>query len=138
MIMRTVNRSELTLIKVHKDDREEKLKWKHDKEFELNQTMYDIVDSDQIEDTLYFWTWKDDKETSLERDLEALLGIVLQSDEDKNRGEQCVEQFFKASFLSVQSKGIWLAPANHFQWRTEEPKTILQFSDPLVPPPRLG
>lgn len=62
----------LVLIKIHLKDRK-KLNWEHDREFEYQEEMYDVVHTEQTGDTLYYWCWWDNEETVLNKQLNNLL-----------------------------------------------------------------
>lgn len=108
-----IDKSELVLLKFSKSETVSKLKWKHSKEFEFNNQMYDIVDKITTKDSIKYWCWWDFEETKLNQQLSKLLVSVYQKDiPSKDKQSQIVE-FYKSlyfekvfvwkPFLSVES-----------------------------------
>lgn len=64
-ILSNIDKSELVLLKFAKPEIKRILIWKHSKEFEYQSTMYDIVKSEYINDSVYYWCWLDKEETDL-------------------------------------------------------------------------
>ncbi len=64
---------ELTLLKFSKTEADELLHWEHDKEFEFNGQMYDIVEHGESGDSLWFLSYWDHHETKIKRKLNELI-----------------------------------------------------------------
>ena len=56
-----IDKSELVLFKFSKEETTTKLNWKHAKEFEFNQQMYDVVEKQVSKDSIHYWCWWDFK-----------------------------------------------------------------------------
>ena len=65
-------RAELILLKFSKEAAQTTLRWKDEVEFEYQGQMYDVAETQTKGDSLYFWCWRDHKETELNRQLENL------------------------------------------------------------------
>ncbi len=52
-------------LKFSKTEITTKLNWKHSKEFEFNNQMYDVVDKVVTRDSIRYWCWWDFKETEI-------------------------------------------------------------------------
>lgn len=64
---------ELTLLTFSKADAETLLHWQHNKEFEFNGQMYDVVERGQSGDSLWFLSYWDHHETKIKRSLDRLI-----------------------------------------------------------------
>ena len=62
-IIAGIDKNELILLRLSEIESQTKLNWKHSKEFEFNQQMYDIVETEVKGDTIYYWCMRDTKET---------------------------------------------------------------------------
>ncbi|KAA3642594.1 MAG: hypothetical protein DWP98_13575 [Bacteroidetes bacterium] len=90
--------SELVLLKIAEKDKKA-LKWKHSKEFELKGEMYDIVKSEERNDTTYYWCWWDYEETKLNKQLDGLLVNTLGNNPHHQKNQKNLLQFFKSLFF---------------------------------------
>ncbi len=63
---------ELTLLKFSKMEARALLHWEHNKEFEFNGQMYDIIERGQSGDSLWFLSYWDHHETKIKRKLNKL------------------------------------------------------------------
>lgn len=70
--MATIDKSELVLLKFAQSETQTKLRWEHSREFEFEQQMYDVVESQIIGDSIYYWCWWDHEETALNQLLKEL------------------------------------------------------------------
>lgn len=75
------------------------LQWEHAKEFEYKGEMYDIICTEIVSDTIWYWCHHDHKETSVRKDRQVLVlhafGHTPQGDEKQNY----VFRFFKNLYL---------------------------------------
>lgn len=135
-----IDKSELVLLKFSKSDTQTKLRWKHSKEFEFNNQMYDIVDKVVSKDSIHYWCWWDFKETKLNRQLDELLVGVYQHDSKSKEKQELLYKFYKSIYL--QPVFIWcLPPIGDTQM-----KSLVSFRNhykiiylPLVsPPPKMS
>lgn len=90
--------SDLELLSFSKEERDEQLSWKHSKEFEYKGFMYDIVKQELVNETYYFWCWKDDQETLLNKKLEKLLTDLFGNDSPEHQKQQILRQFYTTVF----------------------------------------
>ncbi len=67
-----IDQSELVLLKFSKKETQTKLRWEHEREFEYNHRMYDVVRTKTVGETVYYWCWYDHIETMLNRQMEEL------------------------------------------------------------------
>ncbi len=83
-IISSLNKSDLVIIKLHRTQIHE-LRWEHSKEFEYKGHMYDIVYKKIIQDSIYYYTWWDQKESELNNLLDKKLLSMLKNDIGKEK-----------------------------------------------------
>jgi len=93
-----VHSSDLVLFKLTQAEANKQLNWEHEKEFEYQGEMYDVVKKETDGDTLFFYCWWDKKETKLNKKLEDLTTLIFQQNPDKQKNEQRILQYYKSLF----------------------------------------
>lgn len=106
-----IDKSELVILKFSNAETQSKLKWKHAKEFEFNNQMYDIVDKEISKDSVQYWCWWDYKETKLNKQLNELLVGVFQHDSKSKEKQDLLFKFYKSVYF--QPVFSWL-PLNYY------------------------
>lgn len=102
-IIEGIDKSELVLLSFSEQERV-KLNWKHSKEFEYKNEMYDIVYTEYSNDTTHYWCWWDFKETELNKQLnKVVLHILGQNPGRKNEIDR-VFLFYKTLFISIENQ----------------------------------
>lgn len=96
-----IDKSELVLLKFSKAETVAKLKWKHSKEFEFNNQMYDIVDKVVSKDSIQYWCWWDFKETKLNKQLDNLLFSIYQNDSKSKEKQDLLYKFYKSIYFQT-------------------------------------
>ena len=94
-----IDKSELVLLKFSKAEMASKLKWKHSREFEFNNQMYDVVDIVVSKDSIKYWCWWDFKETKLNKQLDELLVGVYQHDSKSKEKQDLLYKFYKSIYF---------------------------------------
>lgn len=94
-----IDKEELVLLKFTSEEAKNALKWKHAKEFEFRQQMYDIVETKVVGDTTYYWCWWDHEETKLNKQLSLLVAKALNSNPQKKEKEDWLSTYFKSFYL---------------------------------------
>ena len=97
-IIAGIDKSELVLFTFTKVQIENELNWKHSKEFEYNNSMYDIVEADTTNNTVTYWCWWDYKETKLNKQLSKLLAQFLGNDTQNKETKTRFAQFLQSLF----------------------------------------
>lgn len=95
-----IPKEELVLLKFTEKEKKTKLKWKHSKEFEYNGEMYDIVESNVIGDTTYYWLWWDHEETQLNKQLTKLFLFSLGQNPNYKNTQNLLYSFLKSLYYS--------------------------------------
>jgi len=132
-----VEDSELTLLIFSEEDKSSLLEWEHEKEFQFEGTMYDIVREDKIGELHYYWCWKDDKETALYKKYEELLAKMHDQNSNEGNSQSHWLQFCLTLYLSPTNH--W-EPVNPIIQKTPDNETYVNFYhslalQPLSPPP---
>lgn len=71
------------------------IKWKHNKEFEYKNVMYDIVFKETHNDSISYWCWKDNEETKLRYSLDKLVARTMNDNDSKSSQSQRINDFLK-------------------------------------------
>lgn len=96
-----LDKEELVLLKFTKAD-SVKLRWEHDREFEYQGEMYDVVERHIKGDTTYYYCWWDFEETILNQKLQSLLTEIWQSNPNKKEHENHLIALYKSLFISIE------------------------------------
>lgn len=138
-IIAGIRKSDLVLLIFSTEETRTLLRWEHSREFEYNRQMYDIVETESLGDTVYYWCWWDQEETKLNEQLRELAAQAL--GETPNFGDD------RGSLVSAMRSFCCTAL---FYWKPSAPESslnrFLPYSDlyssidirPPTPPPRLG
>jgi hypothetical protein len=90
-ILAGIDRKELILLKFSKKEVADNLKWENSTEFEFENKMYDIVEQHVIGDSVFYYCWDDNEETSLNKKLDEILKLVLGNDyQTKNKQKNLI------------------------------------------------
>jgi hypothetical protein len=103
MMIDNTDRSELVLLSFSHDEVKNSLRWKHDKEFEYNEQMYDIIERRETQDSMYYWCWWDHEETRLHKQLDQLMANLLLHDPAQQSKQHTLTDFFKSLYCQQQS-----------------------------------
>lgn len=136
-IIAGIDKDELTLLRFTQDELVQ-LKWKHEKEFEYNGHMYDIVETELKGDTTYYWCWWDHKETKLNKQLTQLLNDVLSNHPERNREQNKVVAFYKSLYCSeFPNWRIYIPEYKESINEMEYVLTSIAFPPPTPPPDKV-
>lgn len=133
-----IDKKELVFLKFSDREITSKLQWKHSKEFEYNQQMYDVVEKKSIKDSVYLWCWWDHKETKLNKQLQNLLTDIFQHDSETTEKQDGVINFYK--FLYYEPGFSWKPFTAVFFPKEINEKKIFYKSIPtliFIPPPQI-
>lgn len=73
-----------------------KLNWKHNKEFEYQRKMFDIVEADTTEGNVYYLCFPDKQETALNAKFNNLLNNRFAHDVPSKNNQHLISQFIKS------------------------------------------
>ena len=137
-ILAGVDQKELVLLKFTKKETEAHLRWEHDREFEYQGQMYDVVETIVKRDSIYYRCWWDHAETKLNKQLDELLASVLSADPQRNERQKRLFHFYQSLICSQPPVLAPLPPCEgkrtfHYRFSCH-----LIFHPPPVPPPQMG
>ncbi len=95
-----MDKEELVLLKFTKEEIKTKLRWKHSREFEYKQQMYDIVEFEEKENYIYYWCWGDTKETKLNKQLAQLIAQTVHRSPEKKEKQKQLKSIYKSLYYS--------------------------------------
>lgn len=137
-IIAGIEKEKLVLLKFTKEQTATKLKWKHSKEFEFENQMYDIVETDTVNGMIHFWCWLDSEETQLNKQLKELVSFALGNNTKKQEDQKRLLTFLKLYYFSQDTERIPLFLGTRgnksFHWR-ELYRSIC--NSPPTPPPKI-
>ncbi|MBN1819149.1 MAG: hypothetical protein JW833_00435 [Prolixibacteraceae bacterium] len=126
-----LNKEMLITLKFQAEESYQLLKWEHSREFKYNNQKYDVVNSENRGDSVFFLCWKDEKETGIENRIEELLIKAMGKDPVSREKQQKLTKFYQSLFCSGK-----------FEWKPFDRNseiltysvTITYYSD-ISPPP---
>jgi hypothetical protein len=104
---------ELVQLKLCKTEAEKELKWEHSKEFEYHDQMYDVVSTEIVGDSIYYYCWLDQEETLLNKKLNDLVNKILRNEPLQKKSTESLSDFMKGLFfLDCPTMNFSLASAD--------------------------
>lgn len=138
-IINGIDKSELVLLRFTKAESKTLLRWKHSKEFEYKQQMYDIVEAKVVGDTTFYWCWWDFEETALNKQLADLLQNALNNNPQKREKEERFFTFLKSLYNVEKFNLLQYPPFTEEKQNSKYLVTIQSFRDkPKTPPPQFS
>jgi len=99
-IIAGVSKDELVEFKFLLSDTSIKLRWEHDREFEFEGKMYDIVERNNINDSVTYWCWCDNVETQLNKQYKTLVAKALGNNPQKTNGKKQLIDYLKTLYFA--------------------------------------
>lgn len=113
------------------------LKWEHDKEFEYNGQMYDVVEVADIGDSLQYLCWWDKAETATKKNKHILLQAGIDSSNTENHLPYTFSDYYKSIYFIINLFNERNIPENvHNRPIAWSIFTGILFVQSLSPPPR--
>jgi hypothetical protein len=133
-----LTRSELDLLVFHKENLHSAVKWKHDKEFELNGEMFDIIYEDHIGDSVYYYCWPDHEESAINKRMDRLITHLLHGSQQSKDRQKNIRHFFNHLFLTETQTNI-ICPLKNppTALNKESFDTLQNRQKPQTPPPEI-
>lgn len=95
-----IDKSELVLLKFTKSQKEKELDWEHAKEFKYKGEFYDVVETKEQGDSVFYWCWWDCEETRLYQKLDELVASAFGSNMQHKHNVNRLNEFFKSLYFS--------------------------------------
>jgi hypothetical protein len=138
MMLAGIDKNELVLLKFTEEEKQNKLQWKHSKEFECKGEMYDIVESRVVGDTTFYWVWWDHEETKLSKQLKELVISDLNHNPKNQDYRKKLHNFYKFLFFEEYrpDKPLFITTEDN-NTLTENKLYHSHSLSPPAPPPEL-
>ncbi len=94
-----IDKKELVYMSFSIKDSQEKLNWKHSKEFEFKGEWYDVVEQEIIGDSIHYYLWWDHEETQLNKQLNELIALTVNQNPLTKENNNRVAKLFKSLYF---------------------------------------
>lgn len=137
-IISGIDKEELVLLKFSDIETNSKLKWVHSKEFEFQGAMFDIVEVENSNDSVYYWCWSDNKETKLNQQLDKLTELAFGSNKDAKKKSQELKDFFQTLYCVEPPSYEFFRRVEYNQFDFYFLGKTERFQTPNSPPPEIS
>lgn len=138
LIINKLNINELKELTFNLSDTMSELNWEHPLEFEYHGRMYDVVKSIKNADSITYWCYCDDAETSLNQKYKLFISAINTGKRHDNQQQKHFTDFFKLFYFnevknhSTKSQQFSLAVI----FPEFKPRITIFYSQPQAPPPK--
>ena len=120
------------------EEAEQVLEWEHAKEFKYQGAMYDVVEQTATQDSIVFKVWKDDDETAINRQIDAVVTSLFSQPDP---AQQAHLLSYIKTMIHYQAQWTVKPQSGSYRKKTSGLYTF-NYSDPeltsATPPPRLN
>lgn len=134
----TTHKEDLVLWEFSDIEIHSKLKWKHDREFEYQGEMYDVVYREQKGNKHLLWCYHDCKEKEIKEKITRLFAFGFQDDVQKNDSQKKLLQFYSGLYFCNTQIQLSQNQTPKKYYIPESFHLILTNFSPPVPPPKTG
>ncbi len=99
-----IDKSELAHFTFSQSQLKTDLRWEHDREFEYNGEMYDIVETEMLGDSIHYICWHDKAETQLNRRLQTLIAQATSGSAEHRARETLCYQLLKSLVIEPSTE----------------------------------
>ena len=135
MIAGGLDKGELVLLGFKKNDQRPDLRWEHDLEFEFRGEMYDITESYNSTDSVFYWCFPDRKESRLKEKFSQLIDKAIGNHPLNTNQQKQLRNFFRLTFLPVAPAGIHRETITATRMFTREFRIPAGYTPEPIPPP---
>lgn len=100
ILTKNIPKEELVYFRFSRQESQEKLRWKHDREFQYLGEMYDVVYKEIVNDSISYWCWWDTEETALYKKMKDIVAHSPDHLPGKKQSERKWHEFQKNLFCS--------------------------------------
>ncbi len=132
-----MDESQLIRMEFKHEEIKKRIKWHHEKEFELDEQLYDVVNIEESPDGIIYWVFADHEETFVDKQISLLLGKALSQNQQRQEKQAKLLAFSKNLFCENQTSPVPLNQTNQMGYETKN--TIAPYAiyfSPPAPPPR--
>ncbi|HMQ46054.1 MAG TPA: hypothetical protein PKA00_01200 [Saprospiraceae bacterium] len=133
-IQRGIPDEKLVELRFSQEDARQYLRWEHDREFEFQGLMFDVISTKKEGDTLIYRCFWDEQESAINRQLNELANKGLANDTENKQLQRRLLDFFKSLYFASPPPFFTNTPGN----RQEEWFFNRKYSSPdhfLIPSP---
>lgn len=114
------------------------LRWEHDKEFEYNGQMYDVVEVTDVGDSLQYLCWWDKAETATKQNMQNLISEEINKSKPSKHKPVNFSDYYKSIyvFLTPCSENEIVVPIGRTSFSFAKHEGILS-TEPPFPPPKI-
>jgi hypothetical protein len=132
-----IDREELVLLVFQKNEINQQVKWKHSKEFQFKGEMFDVVEKEFANDSVYYWVWWDKQETALNQKVASLVRQNFAQNPYQNNKNQVITHFFKTLYFTEKPTIQLVVLKNEITHFTPYKSFISYWQQsPTTPPPK--
>ena len=136
-MIRGLDASELVHLTFSFEETRTKLQWAHAGEFMYQQQKYDIVSADTAEGQVTYHCWWDHKESAIERRLNDLTNLALNTGDDRKERSHWMLKTFQIKYLRLQMQYSFGCPLYQRSFPPYFPTAFQSLHpEPAGPPPR--
>lgn len=132
MIISNLSQNDLTLLKFTPEESLTLLSWEHPGEFKYMGQMYDIVKTETIGDSIYYWCYADHKETRVNKAIEQAVAKASGPDPVRQNQTERLTDFLKTVYF--QGSNSWNLPIPNILDPTSSILDLF-YSSPSFSPP---
>jgi len=133
-----IPKNELVKLTFSTSEIDKVLRWEHDKEFEYNGQMYDVVEVTDVGDSLQYLCWWDKAETATKKNKQKLLHAGIDTSNPKKHISFTFSDYYKSIYFIFSPFSGGETPENgHNKPITSSTFKGILLVQSLSPPPRL-
>jgi hypothetical protein len=131
-----VEAADLIVLAFAKKEAERLLEWEHEREFEYQSQMYDVIKVESRNDSLFYTCYWDKAETALNEQLDRWMANFLQQSPVQQQQSERLACFFKSLYCTWPiAQSSFLKSYLPQQTFTNLPLFSQWISPPVLPPP---
>jgi hypothetical protein len=135
-IIAQLHADDLVKLSFHTNEINTVLRWEHDREFEYQHTMYDIVYKTIEGDTVHYWCWEDKEESELNQQLKTVANQCFNTNPSTQKKQLSLQHFLKSLFANQPLETMFANIADSGKPNSHYKVQILSQSyPPSTPPP---
>ncbi|MCS6988553.1 MAG: hypothetical protein NZM06_03465 [Chloroherpetonaceae bacterium] len=135
-LLASVDKAELIRLVFSKAQAETELDWEEEREFEYKGEMYDVLEAEEIGDSIRCLCWRDDDETELNRRLRRLVAEAASGSPEHKEREKRLYQWLKSLALNPDFQRFPCKQVRPLTFASLDFKCRWVYLSPESPPPK--
>lgn len=114
----------------------EALDWEHEREFMYNGQSYDVVEQEEVGDSVTYYVWWDKVETKIKNQLAELVAMAMNQDADQQQNQNQLEKLLKSLHYNggAPEEQPFISVENNLFNEYINSYTSLRWAPPVPPP----